>query len=289
MNGREHLDFYLSRRNATPDRVAEVIRNFGIAVLPEYLPKSFVSSLIAEYVDFFGCSDLATFDSSSGNGTIRSVKAQVLADAGSRFENWTAMFRHDFLARCVASYCHSMNLEIPATAINEKFEVEHNDQMGPSKNSGLHFDRVASIKVITYLNDVTEGGGGLRAVPRSHYHTKLFALEQFKTNPNPLCLQNFLVDEADLRMPVSTVSAPAGTIIFLDTFCLHAGGSLSRRLKRSVIRGVTWMRPMTDALLLSGITETQRAKLNEIVLPNFHHPYPLDANISLHPEAMYTR
>ena len=103
-------------------------------------------------------------------------------------------------------------------------------------NNFLHFDRLRSLKIMVYLEDVTDDSGPFTIVENSHLIGKKLRLK-FKDHKNYHTIKN----KIDLHYPeidykLRPILGKAGTTIFFDSDTFHMGGNIKPGFSRTVIR-----------------------------------------------------
>ena len=105
-----------------------------------------------------------------------------------------------------------------------------------TRNNYLHFDRLRSLKVLVYLEDVCENSGPFTICPGT---TKTGAkirrsfanISDYEEKKNRI-----EIDYPELEYEMFPVLGPAGTTIIFDSDTFHKGGSVSSGNTRTVIR-----------------------------------------------------
>ena len=119
----------------------------------------------------------------------------------------------------------------------EKIDLESNQKLGKSNNSIFHYDRIPSIKIQIYLNDISDKNGAISFVNNTQFYMRLLAKKNLNINKNPLYLKNYYAGKIDDNC-ISTIEAKQGTAIIFDTMTLHKGGEIAEGF-RDVIRLVS--------------------------------------------------
>lgn len=194
------------------------------------------------------------------------------------FDSFVDVFKRQELVDIGMAYMGS-SFEYSPDSVNEVFEVEHNFCQGSTGGSPLHFDRVPALKMVLYLDDTTRANGALRVLPGSHISARNASLEQLRITPNPLASENFLYD-AD-RFPETHLEASAGSLVLLDTYCIHGGGILQEGKNRRTVRAISWARPLNENYF---IDKTPDFSIHRPVYNNmsFFHPFKTDAQLPDH-------
>jgi hypothetical protein len=206
-------------------------------VLPNLLSKHLLADLRVEF-DRLRTPDPIVFNHCNyENGSLAVARSNEVRRSG-RYPALCEIFANDYLGEVVAGYIGYFYRTPLPIDLHAQIEIEANVRPGVTDNSIWHFDRVAAIKCMIYLSDVTSDAGAIQFIPGSHGATRTAAAAHLRINPDPLFIDNYCEGVNELK--AVTISGPAGTIVVLDTCCIHRGGIVTGLNSRSVIRTVTW-------------------------------------------------
>ena len=150
----------------------------------------------------------------------------------------------------------------------EKIDLESNNKVGLSNNSIFHYDRIPSIKIQIYLNNVDKKNGAISFIKKSHLDVRPIVEKMLQKNNNPMCLKNYLTSQIKNNQ-ISTIEAAAGTAIIFDTMTLHQGGKISEG-HRNVIRLVSNIPNLCKKFFKVNYSTKNIANLQEKI---FNHPF----------------
>ena len=108
--------------------------------------------------------------------------------------------------------------------------------------TGLHFDRLPTLKFFIYLYDTDSAKGALECVPGSHRIVSRIRAYQLQRGMRVVDLPNFSAPPA-LGDPVA-MEGGAGTMIVFTTDVFHRGGVISQGRERWVLRAHTRPDPL---------------------------------------------
>ncbi len=114
--------------------------------------------------------------------------------------------------------------------VTKEFKAEEQ-----TRNNYLHFDRLRSLKVLVYLEDVCKGSGPFTICPGT---TKTGAKirRSFASLPYEEKKNRVEIDHPELDYEMVPILGPAGTTIIFDSDTFHKGGSVLQGNTRTVIR-----------------------------------------------------
>lgn len=231
------------RGNCDIESSISELREYGYAVFPEYFSPSALAAINHDFDRLFvDDSDILDRVGCTNGLQVRTYIDRLLASEQS-YEGIVAVVGDTFVAQVISGY---MNLfpgfRIGQDKVSARLEVEHNRQVGESCNSRWHVDRVPSVKISVYLHDTDCSKGALEVVPGSHWQMRKYILEQLQKDPNPLRLANYIRDNASFEF--ASLEGIAGTLIILDTMCIHRGGKINAGYERRNLRAISWARPL---------------------------------------------
>lgn len=236
-------------RSASPDDVVQVVRDFGIARIPNYLND--VGPIKEEVLEMF-----EGISSNYENG--KAIRSDQNWDL-SRSPKTSSFFKDSKWMLEITRKYQDVFLGFFQGAIFATHDYIADQGIGPQ--SWAHFDRLQRFKFFLYLTDVEEDCGAFHADPGSHKITK----ELRKADPNPgrvdrwrfgrhfgdkgICGEKDHQDGAingsqnhypDIEYNLTPITGPAGTLIVFDSDVIHKGGAVSPGRSRLVVRGHSW-------------------------------------------------
>lgn len=262
------LDHLIFEHAPSPEDLATILWQWGVACLPNYIPPDIIKSLNDEFDEIYNIDPREIHVHDCHNGEMINVLRSTLEGTG-RFRNITSIFSSKYITDFEKIYFGWEDDQL--SLINEMFEIEINRQSGLSRGTLPHADRVPALKIILYLTDTDQRSGATFAYPGTHMQMRRKIQSQLDCDPNPLNLKNFPVKNALPARPY--IEGPAGTLIVVDTFCIHGGGEIHGDKVRKSIRGVSWPSPLNKAYF---IDKTPEFAVNRHELPEFelHYPHP---------------
>jgi len=108
--------------------------------------------------------------------------------------------------------------------------------------TGLHFDRLPTLKFFIYLFDTDKASGALECIPGSHRMVREIRRYHLQRGVRIVDLPNFCAP-ASLGDPVA-MEGIAGTMIVFTTDVFHRGGVVAKGRQRWVVRGHTRLDPL---------------------------------------------
>ncbi len=261
----------------------ENIKNYGYCVVHDAFGQAELAEFIKSYEAVFKLEQPEAHIVKLDNGHMYNVHHKTLR----KLDGFTAFFDLFDSEKPVAVAHKYMNcfFDYPVDKVNEMFEVEHNFRNGGTNGSPLHFDMVPSLKTFIYLDHITQGNGAVRVLPGSHVKCREFALQQLLIDPNPLHSDSFLCDVE--RYSEYHVEGGPGTLIFLDTYCIHGGGLVNNNLPRRSVRAVSWARPLNRNYFENAAFELIPADAAYQSMA-FYNPDPVNAELPEHDQgSMY--
>tara|TARA_B100000282_G_scaffold296782_1_gene280047 strand:- start:3796 stop:5361 length:1566 start_codon:yes stop_codon:yes gene_type:complete len=114
--------------------------------------------------------------------------------------------------------------------------ITHEYKQDTARNNYLHFDRLRSYKILTYLTDVTDADGPFSLVRGSHTFGR-DARRSFQNQPNYEEKKNRIdIDYPGITYELEPILGPAGTTIIFDSDVFHLGGKVNENHERVIIR-----------------------------------------------------
>ena len=107
------------------------------------------------------------------------------------------------------------------------------DRPEPRPVTELHYDRMHALKAFLYLTDADERSGALEVVPGSR--ASGWAQRRALLAAG-VAVADLPIDRGHDGVRTKPIVAPAGTLILLDTDCLHRGGLVAPGRLRRVLR-----------------------------------------------------
>lgn len=272
------LEKTILSKESNEKEIVDTILKYGFAIMPAYFSLDELAKIRLEHKNVFALEEPLADIVDFGNGELAQVKRTTLEKNKDKFSYLLKEFCSPFVVKIVKRYFKNFNIEIEDKYISHQFEVEHDYKEGKSSGSNLHFDRVPAFKMCLYLDDTTKDNGALRVVPQTQFMSRDVSIVQYAKNTNPLYQKNFVLKEEVVQ--AHHIEGKAGSVIFLDTFCLHGGGNLSKENTRKTIRGVSWARPLNSSYFeyASDFKGKPKKKFEEI---EFYHPNPVSSGIQI--------
>jgi len=219
-------------KDAEPRRIADLVSEFGIAIIPGFLPAATVAGLNAEFDRFFD------------EARARNAKELIEREEGvtvpvvrkdidkARFPHTSEIFGTDFMRKIAEHYLGTK-------------EIGFNHQIYVNLNKGTnfpvtllpflpHFDKISTLKFFVYLTDTTADNGAMGAVLGSQKQNRLIRDEEHKREGRSKTIDNIIEEP-----PLVPVEGAAGTMFIFDTDMTHAAGFVRPGKVRRIMRGHT--------------------------------------------------
>jgi hypothetical protein len=224
-------ELILSTSQASADSVSAAIREFGVVVLPGYLPLHDLEALNSEFDSILAqgatpTSGIVPIKLEPGRGA---VVTRLALDPES-FPATISSFGTSFMQEVSNSYWGAEcvpNEQI--YVMNEVVGTKHIAQ-------DLHFDVQKTLKFFVYLTDTTAANGAFSCVPGSHLIARRIRDESGVSisYENREVTRQLPFDEEE----VVSVEGVAGTLIVFTTEVFHRAGVVAQG-ERRIMRGHT--------------------------------------------------
>ncbi|MFK7905181.1 MAG: phytanoyl-CoA dioxygenase family protein [Chitinophagales bacterium] len=214
--------------NISETNVLELLKEYGIVVIPNYLNNESIGSLLGEFENLLTTSDTG-FKSQIPYSNGRGAKVFRRKMKENDYPVTAQVFGDSFMNELKNAYLGSNS-----TLNSEIFVV--NDVVGTKHHANdLHFDIKPTLKFFLYLTDTNVENGAFTCVPGSHKVTKKIRAKYGEK----ISYEN---REFSRELPPSEVAKAipiegnAGTLIIFHTDTFHKAGVVSRG-ERKVMRG----------------------------------------------------
>tara|TARA_R110001583_G_scaffold75920_6_gene208493 strand:- start:552 stop:1310 length:759 start_codon:yes stop_codon:yes gene_type:complete len=218
--------------------VVQTVKEFGAALVPNFLNKSVTQGLEIEVDTFFSnlkAQDEACFINSSMSITSDSYKAgKVMRIDRSSYSIFPEIYKNlvnnAFLKEIVDSYYGTPNNSFMQTFCTHEFIPRNKEWIdGINHNAGLHFDPYQALKFIVFITDAAKKNGAMRLIPKSNLEGK-----KFRENLKPTYYKGESI--LDCHTPFSNgnfdesdavhMEGTAGSLLVFDTDLWHGGGEI---------------------------------------------------------------
>ena len=208
-------------------KVADIIREYGVCRIPNYLTTDKLASIKEEALD------LVTKESQDDYAFGKATKFFRQQINKTTIKNIFGSSHMDAISKLYLDRNHDSNREVFIT-----HDYKHDN--GLARNGFLHFDRIHTFKYFIYLSDVNENCGPFSIVPKSHTKGKQLRGKtsgQYQEQKNRI-----LLDYPELgytNNDVVQILGNAGDLMIFDTDTFHMGGAVKKGNERLIIRGHT--------------------------------------------------
>lgn len=121
----------------------------------------------------------------------------------------------------------------PGAAVNAAAYLTM-DRPDEERVTELHYDRIHAFKSFLYLTDTDHNSGALEVDPGSHGRSGVLREEH---HARGLTIEEIPITIGHDRAKPVAICGDAGTLILLDTDCLHCGGLVRPGRVRRILRG----------------------------------------------------
>jgi hypothetical protein len=156
-------------------------------------------------------------------------------ERGSIFRSHISNFKHPTLLKLVLSSA-VFDIFNKYLCIPQDIFITHEFKQGISRNNYVHFDRLRCLKVLVYLQDVTEKNGPFSVVPGSHTKGAELRRLNSKQNEYEKKKNRIDIDYPEIKYRLKELTGPAGTTILFDSDIFHCGGNILEGNERLIIR-----------------------------------------------------
>lgn len=224
----------------TPGRVAETVREHGVAILPNFFSGSQLRNLTREFQWLMGKPPVlgrglwGEEDIHDGD-RYRAVILNRKFLPSSHVPVTTMVFGSDFM-NAVTRHYYGPDIHVQLNG--QLWATEAHGTLGNIKDNAVfrvHFDGNNFFKFFVYLTDTTEANGAFHVVPGSLEANREFRRE--KIAQGSLSVEESCMGDQEKR--AVPIEAPAGTLIVFDSDIGHKAGTFTSDKKRLVIRGHT--------------------------------------------------
>lgn len=224
---------FLASKNV--DSVIVNLREYGVAIIPNYLSSNVISKLNTEFHKALYQESSAVYSNMQHPTNVEGRAARLaLRDrrAVIEFSTISEVFNDQFMKDVADSYYS------PASySFNESVFITNEF---PSETQILpwHFDRVQSLKFWVNLTDTTKRNGAMEYCPGSHWEGRYRAGFHLSQGVGVEDIPNDL-EECLIRNPV-TLELNAGDLMIFDADGFHRGGVVEKGGERRVLRAHTY-------------------------------------------------
>lgn len=211
--------------------IASKIREDGFFIIPALIPEELLQKVNQEFDKGMALDDsfYSGVDRYNGAKCLR-VKPFWKLKYWRQFPVTYSIFGAKILARIARNFYETSRFRF----ITEAFF--HRTPGSPEVLSQqFHWDRNQSLKIWIYLNDVNESNGATRVIPGSNKVNRKIRLSLGDHRKLAGGVDN-LSTQFGIDPDWVHLSAPRGSIVFLDTDLSHAASAVGRGEERRIIR-----------------------------------------------------
>jgi len=221
--------------HSSPEAVMNLLTSHGVVVIPGYLSGEQLNGVRSE------CAKLAD-DQSAGivERKYHPGRSQLVHRAAWNASNYPAIentIDAPFMRDIASRYFRR------GAAFNYQFFLTRETKSG-APITGLHYDRLVTLKFFIYLLDTTTENGAFECVPGTHESVAATRAHYVKRGVRLLDLPNFeLPSEIGAPIPIE---GAAGTMLIFTTDVIHQGGIVTEGRNRWVLRAHTRPLPLPE-------------------------------------------
>ncbi|UCH49817.1 MAG: phytanoyl-CoA dioxygenase family protein [Betaproteobacteria bacterium] len=230
---KQTLSDLIVSRDESPDRVLSLLRTYGIAAIPNYLCASDLEAVRGECqtLDHEKSEAIIERDYHCGRSLLIDRRLWNPLEHPAIEKLATAKY----LQAIAAGFCNKK------LAFNYQFLVTRETKSGVPI-TGLHYDRLLTLKFFIYLLDTSKENGAFECVPGTHKSVEATRAYYVKRGVRLFDLPNFQLP-AEIGDPIAMEGA-AGTMLVFTTDIVHQGGVVSEGHERWVLRLHTRAKPL---------------------------------------------
>ncbi len=206
--------------------IVELLDHVGYVVLEDHVRGTMLEQLIAEHTEAFENRPTGVQEPSYRIGTASRALRVVRDEKRDRLPA-THAFMDDPQLSAVA-YAYLGMQARPNEAAYLTLDLPE-----PRPVTEVHYDRIHALKSFLYLTDADQQSGALEVVPGSRASGRALRHAHITAGIAVADLPITVGHDAVRTIPIA---ASAGTLILLDTDCLHRGGVVSAGRVRRVLR-----------------------------------------------------
>ena len=229
--------FSLSKINANPTKVVDIIKRWGICVIPSYLEGQDLAGFQQEVFQVFQYEKVS--DAYGPGGACRLKNTPELS---LKYPTMHKIFNDDFMLKVTKLYMGRSNFKLNHDIFltEETNIIDNVDDWTP--NMFLHTDKGWRFKFFIYVNDVYEYNGAFRCCPGKQNIGRKVRLEAWQKTSDYSKLENKLdKDRPEFGLNNETaipIEGKAGCLMIFDTDLPHSGARILKEgAKRVICRG----------------------------------------------------
>ncbi len=234
---RQQAEFTLDPKKAGTDDIVNMLRDNGVAILPNFLNKAELELMDKEFEKVVKAKGrgIKSFPLEKGEGVGLTRNKLRVKDYPSTSEFFNRPFMHEIASK----YVH------PTANLNSKIYVVRDIIGTTTYANDLHFDVQKCLKFFLYINDVTANNGAFEYAAGTH---KWVEDMRRSDKAKEITFEN---RELSRQLPyeeehVMSLEAPAGTLFLFDTDMFHRTGTTSMG-ERKIMRGHTYFDEVKDS------------------------------------------
>ena len=229
------VDRFRIAKVAPTDEFIQVLRRWGLVVIPDYVDVQFIKQLEQELDEILSSqNDCVTVLETTALDELRCVTRSKINHG--EFSATARFFSDQFMRTVLDGYLGSRSL------MNDRIYVEKRQIGGFDDNKKLHYDHKQQFKFFLYLTDTNKENGAFRAVPGSHKFTQEQERDNRRKRIQPSRERPFEFAARWDTDEILSIEGGKGTLIIFDTDILHSCGEVQKG-ERKVMRGHCRMRP----------------------------------------------
>jgi hypothetical protein len=218
---------------AHPDEVLKKLNSTGVAIVPNYLSAARLEAVQRE------CELIASEQTRGTTERNYHCGRSILVDR-RKWDSLACPAIEETLSASFLEHIATGYFQQPI-AFNYQFFVTRETTSGVPI-TGLHYDRLVTLKFFIYLLDTSKENGAIEMIPGTHKSVSAAREFYVKRGVRLIDLPNF-----DLQSLVGTpipMEGAAGTMVIFTTDVVHQGGVVSEGKERWVLRAHTRPLPL---------------------------------------------
>jgi hypothetical protein len=220
------MDPFTRSRDTPIEELLEVIREYGIVVIPQYVENEDErSALETEHGRILSMPKSDWINPTVKGRMVRVTRSGISRD---RLPATAKFFNQPWMGELARRYLGRKNV-----AVNWQIFVGRDVVGSRSVASDLHFDVVRHFKYFYYATDTTVRNGAFTCIPGSHKLTPNIRRQRRITYQDLSTSRELPVEAAGEEVPIE---GPTGTLIIFDTETFHRAGTVLEG-ERHIMRG----------------------------------------------------